>query len=79
MENSTIKDLIITKVKKLMKEKQITPSQLSFLSNVSESTIRRFLDNTTDISLENFLRICDVLDMYIYLSEGLFDNDCINK
>jgi len=65
-------DLIATKIKELMEEKDITIYKLETLSGVYSSTIAMFLTRKTKtIRLENLLYICDGLN--ISLSEFFAD------
>lgn len=55
-------DLIATKIKELMKEKDVTIYRLEDLSGVYSSTISMFLTRQTKtIRLENLLFICEGL------------------
>ena len=70
-------DLIATKIKELMEEKDITIYKLETLSGVYSSTIAMFLTRKTQtIRLENLLYICDGLN--ISLSDFFADKRFID-
>jgi len=70
-------DLVATKIKELMEEKNITIYKLETLSGVYSSTIALFLTRKTrTIRLENLLYLCDALN--ISLSEFFADKRFID-
>ncbi|UBZ08105.1 helix-turn-helix domain-containing protein [Salegentibacter mishustinae] len=50
-----------------MRELKITNYRLHKLSGVSESSISRYFSNESDMSLQNFLKIIEALDLNLYL------------
>lgn len=69
-------DLIATKIKEIMIEKNINASQLSKLTGIYRSTLNLFLNRKNrTIRLENLLYICEAFDMKLseFFSDKRFD------
>ncbi|MBQ4818977.1 helix-turn-helix transcriptional regulator [Aquimarina sp. MMG016] len=54
-------------LKARMKQKQYTNYQLHKLTNISQSSLSRYFNNESDMSLSAFLKICNALDFKCYL------------
>lgn len=79
-------DLIATKIKEIMEEKNINSSQLSKLTGIYRSTLTMFLSRKNrTIRLENLLYICEAFNIKLseFFSDKRFDeveaNDWRNK
>lgn len=79
-------DLIATKIKEIMQEKNINSIQLSKLTGIYRSTLTMYLTRKNrTIRLENLLYICEAFDMKLseFFSDKRFDdaeaNDWKNK
>lgn len=69
-------DLVATKVKELMNEKNININQLANITGIYSSTISMFLTRKNKtIRLENLLYICDALGIKLseFFSDERFD------
>lgn len=79
-------DLVATKIKELMKEKNVNSNQLSKLTGIYSSTLTMFLTRKNrTIRLENLLYICEAFNIKLseFFSDERFDeaeaNDWRNK
>lgn len=75
-------NLIATKIKELMNEKNINSSQLSKLTGIYRSTLTMFLSRKNrTIRLENLLYICDAFNIKLseFFSDPRFDNAEANE
>ena len=69
-------DLVATKIKELMLEKNINSNQLSKLTGIYRSTLTMYLSRKNKtIRLENLLYICDAFNMKLseFFSDKRFD------
>ena len=69
-------DLIATKIKEIMKEKDINANQLAKSTGIYRSTIAMFLNRQNrTIRLENLLYICEAFNMKLsdFFSDERFD------
>lgn len=62
MKNSELKTLK-NEIKKGLKAKKITMLRLTAQSGVAHSTIYDFLAGRTNITLINFMKLCEVLEL----------------
>lgn len=75
-------DLIATKIKELMVERNINSNQLSKLTGIYSSTLAMFLTRKNrTIRLENLLYICEALEIKLseFFSDPRFDEAEANE
>jgi plasmid maintenance system antidote protein VapI len=60
-------DVLVSYLKKVMKEEKISQRKFAKMSGVPRSTVQRFVTETNKLTLENAIKIAEALGMEIVM------------